>query len=77
MPRSKILNTPESNSFAASFIHLKLGGNIRKITWRWDKARKELGYRIVNKILCSLEGCYILFQRCINLDAQEQWTGLT
>ena len=27
---------------------------LRKITWKWEKAREGLGYRIV-KIMCSLE----------------------
>ena len=33
-------------------------------------------YRMVNKILCLLEGGYRLFQKCVNLDAQKQCTGL-
>lgn len=31
---------------------------------------------MVNKIMCSFEGGYAFFQRCVNLDAQKQWTGL-
>ena len=26
--------------------------------------------------MCPLEGGYGLFQSCVNLDAQKQWTGL-
>ena len=31
------------------------GGKVRKITRRWEKARRVLDYGIV-KIMCSLEG---------------------
>lgn len=46
----------------------------------------RLDYRIVNKIMCSLEGGYAsewsrrglltAFQRHVNLEAQEQYAGL-
>lgn len=49
---NKISNAPKNNSFAASLIHLKLR---RGCTWRWEKARQKLGYKIV-KIMCFLEG---------------------
>ena len=58
-------------------MHLKLG-EVRKIAWG-AKARQELDYRIVNKIMCSLEGLKkritLTFQRYVNLDAQGQWAG--
>ena len=63
-------------SFAAYSMHLKLKREVRTITWRWDKARWELDYRIVNKIMCSLESAYDLFQKCVILDAQNQGTEL-
>ena len=46
--------------------------NVRKITWRWEKARQGLDHGVIDKIMCFLEGG--LFQRCVNLDAQ--WTEL-
>ena len=36
-----------------------------KTTWRWEKARWELDYRMVNKITCFIK--VGLFQRCVNL----------
>ena len=63
-------NAPQNNSFAASFMHLRLRRELRKITERW-----ELDYRIVNKIMCFLEGGYGLFQKGVNLPEQKQWTG--
>ena len=43
---SKISNAPENDTFSASFIHLEL-----------RRAGREGGdYRIINKIMCSLEG---------------------
>lgn len=41
-----------------------------------EEARRGLCCRIANKIVCSLEGHYGLFQRRVNLDAQKQWAGL-
>lgn len=53
---------------------------MKKIQWRQEKARWELDYRRVNKILCSLEvgmpSRDITSQRCVNLDIQGQLTGL-
>ena len=31
-----------------------------------------LDYRTADKVMCSLEGCCGLFQRCVNLDVQKQ-----
>ena len=43
---SKISNAPENDTFSASFIHLEL-----------RRAGREGGdYRIINKIMCCLEG---------------------
>lgn len=50
---SKIANAWENNSFAASIVHWEL----RKITWRSEKARWGSNYRTV-PIMCSLEGGY-------------------
>lgn len=48
MVGSKIPNTLENNNtFAASFMDLKLRMEIRKITWRWGKAKWGSDYRIV------------------------------
>ena len=46
-------------------------GTLRKITWRWAKAKWELDYKIINKMMCFLEGANSLFPRCVNLDAQK------
>lgn len=51
---SKFLEALEYDSFAVSFIPLELSRGHRKITGRWEKAK----CRIVNKVLCSLEGGY-------------------
>lgn len=46
---SKISNTLENNSVAASFMRLKLR--------RWENARLRTDYDgVVTKIMCSLEG---------------------
>lgn len=54
------------------------------ITGTWEKARQGhlLDYRVVNKIICSLEGGSTpqgtkkeALQRCANQDAQKQGTG--
>lgn len=55
MLKSKISNAPKNNSFAASFMHLKLKRLLRKIIWRWGKAKLGSDYRIVNN-MCSFEG---------------------
>ena len=67
---SKISNAPENNSFAASFMRLELRRELRKITWRCEKSKVGLDYRIVNKTMCSLEGGYGIFQMCVNPEAQ-------
>lgn len=59
--------------FAASFMHFELRRELRKITGRWEKTRQGLDYRIIDKIICFLEGGYF---RGVNLDAQKQWAGL-
>lgn len=56
MPGSKSLNPPEVNSFSVSLINLNLRMKLRKITKGWEKARWGLGHRIVNEMICSLEG---------------------
>lgn len=38
--------------------------------------RWGLDYRIANKITCSVETGYGVFQKCVDLDAQNQWTRL-
>lgn len=60
-----------------SFIHSELKKECKKITWRWEKTRWGLGYRVDNKIMYSLEGGYAsegseneAFQRYVNPDAQ-------
>ena len=37
---------------------------------------KGSAYRRVHRTTCSPEGGCSLFQRCISLEAQKQWTGL-
>ena len=66
MPRSKISDAAEINSFAASFMHLKLRRE-RKITWKWEKAG-HTGLQDV-KVMCFLEGGYGLSQKYFHLDA--------
>lgn len=63
---SKISNGPKNNTFIVYLIHLKLR---REVHLRWEKVKRGLDYRRVNKMMCSLEGDYSLFQRCVNLDA--------
>lgn len=57
-------------------MHLKLRRDVRKIAWRQAIERWGLDYRIANKITCSLESGYGVFQKRVVLDAQNQWTGL-
>ena len=49
VPESKISNALENNSFAASFMHLKL----RKITSRMEKSKWGVDYKIMKKIVYS------------------------
>ena len=57
MPGSKVSNVPENNSFATSFMHLKLRREHREdcmgVEEKWG-----LYYRIVKDIICFLEGAY-------------------
>ena len=76
-------NALKNDSYAVSFMLLELGRGKRKLTERWEKARQRLDYRTVDKIMYFLEGGYTFeesgkeaLQRCINLDAQNQWTRL-
>ena len=48
-------------------MHLKLGRKCKKDYMKVRENKAGLDYRIVNKIMCFLEG---LFQRSVNLDAQ-------
>lgn len=42
MAGSKIPNTLENNNmFVASFMDLKLRMEVRKIRWRWGKAKRD------------------------------------
>lgn len=61
---SKISNAPEKNSFAISFMHLRLRTECKEdyLGVGESKARQGLHYRVV-KIMCSLEGGDGLFQR--------------
>ena len=56
-------------------MHLKLGENVRKIIHRWGKGRKKLDYRIV-KIMCSLQGGYGFFERCLTSMHRNNGQGL-
>lgn len=49
---SKISGALENNSFAVSFMHLKLK---KGCIYRWKEAKGGLEYRIVNKIMCFLD----------------------
>ena len=53
MPKSKISDTPEHHSFTASVLYLKWR---REHMWRRGKAKWKSDCRMVNKIMCSLEG---------------------
>ena len=53
-----------------AFVHLTLWRKGKEDFMGVDKARQGLDYRIVNKIMCSLEDSQILFQKPVNLDAQ-------
>lgn len=79
MPGSKLSNAPENDSFVVSFISLELRREYRKDYMKVGQSRQGLGYRTINKITCFLEGSHacrgvllLVFQRCVNLDAQEQ-----
>lgn len=73
---SKIKKAPENDSSAVSFMYLKL----RMESKEDYKARWGSDHRIANQIMWSLEGGQVwrgilAFQRCVNINAQEQWTG--
>lgn len=58
MPRSRISNAPEKNCSAVSFIHLELRRDPEEDYKKVEesKAKQGLDYKILNKILCSLQG---------------------
>ena len=56
------------------FMPLKLRRRHKEDDRKVGGRRQGLGYRIA-KIMCSLR-VVTSFQRCVNLDAEEQWTGL-
>ena len=59
------------NSFAASFMHLKLW-DIRKMTWRWEKARRVLKSR-----LCALLRVVRAYFTCVLTQMhRHNWQGL-
>ena len=76
MPGSKISNVQENRRFAAPFLHSELRRELRKITWRWEKSKVGLDYRIVNKMMSSLEGGYGIFQMCVNQMHRDNGQGL-
>lgn len=75
---SKLLNALDQDSFAVSFMDLKL--ERERFTLRREKVRWGLDWRII-KIMCFFQGGYALRGITsgitkVNLDAQEQWEGL-
>lgn len=77
MLRSEISDAVEMDSFAMSFMHLVLRREHKEDYTEvgGSTARWGMDYRIVNKITCSLEGGYGLFQRYVHLDVKKQGTG--
>lgn len=82
MQKSKISDAPENN-FAVSFMHLKLRrGHKEDYMKVGEKSKAGIRLQDINKVVCSFEGGHILeggserrhFQRCVNLDAERQWT---
>ena len=76
MSVSRIQISPENDSFVTSFMHLKLRREDKRDSMGVGESKVELDWRIADKIMCSLEGGYHLFQKCVNIDAQKQWTVL-
>lgn len=62
--RSKISDAPKKWQFCSFFMHLKLRGNLRKITWGWEKARRGLDYKIVNKTVLSWGWLWLISNVC-------------
>ena len=66
MLRSKISNGPEKYSFAVSFMHFRL-----------RREQAVTGFRVVSKILCSLEVVMLISKvhspKCTHT---KQWMGL-
>lgn len=89
-PGNKVSSALENDSFTFLFINLELlrrehKGRLHE-GGRESKVEKSLllGYKIVNEIMASLrvvmplrglKKITLTFQRCANLEAQEQWTG--
>lgn len=72
MLESKIANALENNNFATSFMLLRVWSEYKEDYMEVrKKVRRGLDYRIVNKVMCFLESSYSLYQKCVNLDAQE------
>lgn len=84
-PGNKSSNALENDSFAVLFINLELGRKHKEDYMKvGEKARWGNLYKIVNKIMASLRVVMPLrglkkitlgFQRCANLETQEQSTG--
>ena len=58
LPGSKMSNAPENDSFAVSFIHVELRRDCKRDYVKVGESNVGSVYRIVNKILCFLEGGY-------------------
>lgn len=76
MLENKISNAPRNSGLQFLLRIWNERGHVRKITWMWKKVGWCWDHGIVNNVMCSLEGGYHVFQRCIKPDAQKQWTGL-
>ena len=57
---------------AASFLQLELRRLCKEDYMEAGKSKAGVDYRTADKVMCSLEGCCGLFQRCVNLDVQKQ-----
>ena len=67
MPENKIPNALENNSFAVSFMHLKLRGEHKEDYMEVGKSKVGLGYKVADKIMLSWEWLWLIS------DAQKQW----
>lgn len=57
MPGSKISEAP-GISFAAAFVHLELGRELRKTAWSGETARRGLGHKMCSLRVASLGGAW-------------------
>lgn len=76
MPGSKLSSAFQSDSFTVYFMHLELKKEQKKDYMKVGQTGLGLGYKMVNKIMCSLEGGYSYFKVVLTYIFKSKGEGL-